>query len=139
MDLKSFKLGTNIWIVAGTIVFLGFAYFMYLNYYITGKENRIISTRFRVLDQIGDNLDKKLVPCPKYLANNFGNLNYAAIMNGGFNLFFKSLTKPSRLSILSFLFLTFELSFIIMVFIDSYFSLSLLVRLFQMRVGISCQ
>jgi len=60
MDLKSFKLGTNIWIVAGTIVFLGFAYFMYLNYYIAGKENRIISMRFRVLDQIGDNLDKKL-------------------------------------------------------------------------------
>ncbi len=60
MDLKSFKLGTNIWIVVGTIVFLGFAYFMYLNYYIAGKENHIISTRFRVLDQIGDNLDKKL-------------------------------------------------------------------------------
>lgn len=66
MDLKSFKLGANLWIVIGTIAILAFAYIFYLNYYIAGKEHNIISTRFRVLDQIGDNLDKKLA---SYISN----------------------------------------------------------------------
>ena len=55
MDLKSLKFSTNVWIILGTIVFFALAYLFYFNYYVTGKENRIISIRFRVLDQIGDN------------------------------------------------------------------------------------
>ena len=60
MNLKSFKLSTNTLIIIGTIVFFVFVYIFYLNYYIAGKENSIISTRFRILDQMGNNIDKKV-------------------------------------------------------------------------------
>ncbi|MEN8229428.1 MAG: hypothetical protein ABFS38_14815 [Bacteroidota bacterium] len=60
MDFKLFKTDTNFWIILGTIAFLAVGYIFYLKYYKAGKEDRITSTRFRVLDQIGDNLDARL-------------------------------------------------------------------------------
>lgn len=59
MDIKSLKTDTNFWIIIGTIVSLAIGYIFYLNYYIAGKEDRITSTCFRVLDQIGDNIEAK--------------------------------------------------------------------------------
>jgi len=60
MNLKTPKFNTNFWIVIGTLTFLIFCYFVYLEYYVVNKENRIVSTRFRVLDQLGDNINAKI-------------------------------------------------------------------------------
>ena len=60
MNQNPFRPNTNFWIILGTLAFLALGYIFYLNYYIAGKEERITSTRFRVLDQIGDNIDAKL-------------------------------------------------------------------------------
>lgn len=51
---------TNTWIILTTVVFLALAYLFYLEYYVKSKENSVIETRFRILDQIGDNIDIKL-------------------------------------------------------------------------------
>lgn len=60
MNLKIPKLNTNIWIILSALLILIFFYIFYLEYYVKGKESRIISTRFRVLDQMGKNVDKRL-------------------------------------------------------------------------------
>lgn len=58
--LKSFNVSTNVWIVIGTLTILVLFYIFYLEYHIASQESRIISTRFRVLDQFGDNIDAKI-------------------------------------------------------------------------------
>ena len=60
MNFNLPKLSTNFWIIIGTITFLILSYFFYLEYYVAAKESRIISTRFRVLDQLGDNITAKI-------------------------------------------------------------------------------
>ena len=60
MKLKSPKPDTNFWIVIGTLTFFILSYFFYLEYYVPDKESKIIATRFRVLDQIGDNINAKI-------------------------------------------------------------------------------
>ncbi len=59
--LKSLSVSTNFWIVVGALTILFISYYFYLNHYIKSKEQSIISTQFRVLDQIGDNIDSKLI------------------------------------------------------------------------------
>ena len=60
MNFNLPKLSTNFWIIIGTLAFLILSYFFYLEYYVANKESKIISTRFRVLDQLGDNLTAKI-------------------------------------------------------------------------------
>ena len=60
MNLKTPKLSTNFWIIMGTVIFMVLIYFFYLNFYVASKEKRIVSTRFRVLHQIGMNINSKL-------------------------------------------------------------------------------
>ncbi len=60
MNIKQIKFGTNFWIVFSTILLLGFGYLFYLKVYVAEKESRIISSDFRVLNQIGANIDTKL-------------------------------------------------------------------------------
>ena len=58
--MKSLKPTANFWIILATIICLAIAYYAYLEFYVTAKENRIITTRFRVLDQLGDNINDKI-------------------------------------------------------------------------------
>ncbi len=58
--LNSINVSTNFWIIIGTLTVLVFAYIFYLEYHITSKESSIVSTRFRVLDQFGDNINAKI-------------------------------------------------------------------------------
>ena len=60
MKMKYPKFEVNHWIVLGTLIFFVLAYIVYLQYYVPAKEGRIVSTRFRVLDKMGENLDAKL-------------------------------------------------------------------------------
>lgn len=60
MKLKSITQSTNFWIILSSVIILVFFYLFYLNYYVAVKERRITTTRFRVLDQMGDNIDKKM-------------------------------------------------------------------------------
>jgi len=60
MDFSKRMPGANFWIVTGTLAFLIACYFIYLEYYVPNKESRIVSTRFRVLDQLGDNINAKI-------------------------------------------------------------------------------
>lgn len=60
MKLKTPKPDTNFWIITGTLTFFVLSYFIYLEYYVPDQESKIISTRFRVLDQLGDNLNEKI-------------------------------------------------------------------------------
>ncbi len=58
--LKSLGSSTNFWIIIGTLSILVLCYIFYLEYHIPKQEGRIISTRFRVLDQMGDNINNKI-------------------------------------------------------------------------------
>lgn len=60
MKLKAPKPDANFWIIAGTLTFLILSYFLYLKSYVPNQESKIISTRFRVLDQMGDNINAKI-------------------------------------------------------------------------------
>jgi hypothetical protein len=60
MKFKAPKPDTNFWIIVGTITFFILSYFIYIKYYVPNKEHKIISTRFRVLDQLGDNINAKI-------------------------------------------------------------------------------
>lgn len=58
--LKSINVSTNFWIIIGTLTVLVLFYIFYLEYHIASQESRIVSTRFRVLDQFGDNIQDKI-------------------------------------------------------------------------------
>jgi hypothetical protein len=60
MKLKTPKPDANFWIIAGTLTFFILSYFIYLKSYVPNQESKIISTRFRVLDQMGDNINAKI-------------------------------------------------------------------------------
>jgi len=51
---------TNLWIIIGTLTFFVLFYLIYLEFYINSQESRIVSTGFRVLDQLGDNIQNKI-------------------------------------------------------------------------------
>ncbi len=69
MNLKTPKPNTNFWIIIGTLSFLALAYIFYMNFYVAGKESRIISTRFRVLEQMGNNINNKISSYSSNAAN----------------------------------------------------------------------
>ena len=60
MKLKPLTQSTNFWIILSSAVILILFYIFYLNYYVANRESRITATRFRVLDQMGDNIDKRM-------------------------------------------------------------------------------
>jgi hypothetical protein len=60
MKLKTPKPHTNFWVIAATVAFFILAYIIYLQQYVPGRESKIISTRFRVLDQLGNNIHDKI-------------------------------------------------------------------------------
>jgi len=60
MKLKQLTQSTNFWIILSSALILILFYIFYLNYYVANRERRITATRFRVLDQMGDNIDKRM-------------------------------------------------------------------------------
>jgi hypothetical protein len=60
MKLKTPKPNANFWIIGGTLAFFILSYFFYLKSFVPNQESKIISTRFRVLDQMGDNIQNKI-------------------------------------------------------------------------------
>ncbi len=57
--MKPLKLSQNFWIILTTFIVLILAYLFYLNIYVKTNEDKIVSTRLRVLEQIGNNIKEK--------------------------------------------------------------------------------
>ena len=58
--MKSIKFSRNLTIILSTIIALFLLYFLYVQVYTKNREEKLIQTRFRVLDQMGDNLKTKI-------------------------------------------------------------------------------
>ena len=58
--MKSIQFRRNLTIIVSTLIAVIFLYFLYAQVYMKNREEQMIQTRFRVLDQMGENLVAKI-------------------------------------------------------------------------------
>jgi len=58
--MKSKQLNRNLYIIAPALIIFAVGYYLYIEVYTKGKEENIISTKSRILEQMSHNLDGKI-------------------------------------------------------------------------------
>jgi hypothetical protein len=58
--MKSIQFRRNLTIILSTLFFVALIYILYIQVYARAREEKLIQTRFRVLDQMGENLKAKM-------------------------------------------------------------------------------
>lgn len=86
MNLNPLKFKTNFWVILSAVLIMALFYLFYFGYYVKTKENSVTAARFRVLDQMGKNIDKKL---KVYISN-------AKDLKGKINGEWKSIEEKNR-------------------------------------------
>jgi len=60
MNFNPLKLKTNSLILIGVVTLMVLFYLFYFEIYVKNNENRLITANFRVLNQMGNNIEKKI-------------------------------------------------------------------------------